>query len=91
MHPEIYIQNAAPRQLNKSFVKLYFDSFPILVKCCADPKFLFIKSLTGQHFFCFCYFIFVIALSMPYLNLIKKYSHRKAICESNAYFMPKPL
>lgn len=71
------------------------------VKCCADPKLSFIKSLTDQHFFSFSYFIFVIALlpntkrssphSMPSLNLIKKYSLRKPICESNTYFMPKLL
>ena len=67
----------------------------------ADPKLLLLKSLTDQHFFSFCYFIFVIAFlwntkrssphSMSPLNLIKKYSPRKPICGSNMYFMPRPL
>lgn len=63
-----------------------------LVKCCADPKLSFIKSLTGQHFFSFFYFRFVIALlpntkwpsphSMSSLDLPNKHSPGKLICES---------
>lgn len=105
MHPlnvYLYIQNAGPQQLHKNSCKTISWFLPnSLVKCCADPKLSFIKSLTGQHFFSFSYFIFVIALlpntkcssphSVPSLNLIKKYSLRKPICESNTYFMPKLL
>lgn len=82
--------------------KTTFWFLPNSLVRCADLKLSFIKSFTCQHFFSFCYFIFVTAHlpnakcssppdSMSSLNLIKKYSPRKPICESNTYFMPKSL
>lgn len=92
MHPETYIQNAAPRELNKNSAKLYFDSFLVLLSnvLLADPKLSYIKSRTGQHFF-FCHFNFVFAFHLDTkcsshlissLNLIKKHSPGKPSCKT---------